>query len=153
RRDVYDLETGQKTRRYETVSTRIDEAKARLRGMDNAVAKGERISDSNATMQQMWDGFKVYRQEKAKPVKPRTADSQDADWKLYIGPRFAPERVRDINDRLVVERFLGGLKRQSGKDKPLNGGTKARVLATLSAVLDLAVKERVIDANACHQIQ
>jgi integrase len=153
RHEVYDPESGTKKRVYETVGTRLDQAKARLAELTTAAAKGERISSVGMTGKEAWEGYKTYRFERAKPVKPRTADSQDDDWRLYIGPRFGPEKIRDVNDPLVVEQFLHGLKRQNGKAQPLSGGTKARVLATLSAVFDHAVKKRAINSNPCHALQ
>lgn len=146
RRDVYDPKTGKRTRNYETVGTRLDQAKARLAEVASAEAKGERVSAIGMSVREAVEGWKSTRD-----IAPRTAEGYDRITRERILPRWGQVRVRDITSMDIAE-WLGTLQRNDTKPGPLSGGSKRLVLAVFSAVLEYAREAGAITTNPAKAI-
>lgn len=118
-----------------------EDAKARLAQVQGKITRGEVVGKSSTTLAQVVEDWQAIR-----TGKPRSIETQDSHIRLYIAPAIGRMKVRDIN-RAVVLKWLAGLKRHDGQEGALSDATKAGVLSTLSAVLDLAVDDDIISVN------
>jgi len=144
RRELYDPTTGKASRNYETCGTRIDKAKARLAEVTTSESRGEQVSTLTMTVQE------AHAIRERLPNRQRTKDGEDADWRLYIGPRWGKTKVRDIRKNDVLA-WITRLQRQDGKSE-FAGGTKVRILNAFSVILNVAIEEGALTVNPVKQL-
>lgn len=147
RRDVYDADTGKRRRAFETVGTRLDQAKARLAEITTADAKGEKVSAIGMRVAEAVDGWRQVRE-----IRPRTVEGYERNLRLYVLPRFGRMRVRDI-DTQDVRAWLNAIQRKDGRPGELAGGTKRLILEVFAVVLDYAVEKGAITVNPARSLK
>ncbi|HZQ82466.1 MAG TPA: tyrosine-type recombinase/integrase [Gaiellaceae bacterium] len=134
---VYEVRLPGAKRVYETVGTRLDEAKARARvawgatNPDPVASVGTRLADV------------VVHWQAHRNMRPRSAETFDAIYRIHIEPRFGSTKVREL-DKFVIQTWLGNLKRRDGRDGELATGTRRLIHATLEMLLRHAVEMGVI---------
>jgi integrase len=124
----------------------FEAAKHRLAEVTGRLSKGEAVRDTSRTVASLIEDWQEVRRG-----KPRTRENQDSHVRLYIRKPLGRLKVRDVT-RAVVLKWLAGLKRHDGQDGPLNDGTRAYILSTLSSILDLAVEDDLISVNPCRAL-
>jgi hypothetical protein len=130
RRDDYDPKTGKSKRVYEVVGTRIDQAKARLAEVTTATNRGERISDPNMTVGELYERY-VETHEISKDM--------DRNLRIHVLPRWRGTKLRDLHHSDIAA-WWPTLKRQNSKPGPLDDDTKRLVVAHFSSFLEYAVE-------------
>jgi integrase len=114
-------------RLYETVGARLDEAKARAREIHGDTTP--RVLRVGITLGEVYDSWVA-----ARDIRPASVRSFDGNYTRHIAPRFGRVKVREI-DAGAIAAWLGGLKRQDGKEGPLASGTRRLILATFTMIL------------------
>src|SRR5205823_5032956 len=85
---VYEVRHPGKARLYETVGTRLDQAKARAREVHGAPVQ---IASVATRLDEAYTDWKRKRN-----VRPHSAASFDGMWRLHIEPTFGHRKVRGI---------------------------------------------------------
>jgi integrase len=134
---VYEVRLPGKQRLYETVGTRLDQAKARAREVH---AGPVQVTSVATTIDQAVEDWRRTRQ-----MRPRSAETLDQQYRSHIQPVLGHRKVRDINPR-EIEAWLNGLRRKDGRDGDLSLATKRLALSTLQIILAHAVEMGVIAA-------
>jgi len=146
RREVYDSETGKSKRVYETVGTRLDQAKARLAEVTTADHQGARLSSLTLTFAEAVKGWRETRQ-----MRPRSIETYDALLRLYIEPRWSGVRLREITKRDYLV-WRNSLKPQNGRTKPLAPKYVGLIQETMAVVLDHAVEIGALHVNPLRRL-
>jgi integrase len=134
---VFEVRHPGKARRYETVGTRLDQAKARARDVHGSPVEVASVATRLDEVVADW--------QRTRQIRPRTAESYDEVWRLHIEPVLGHKKVREIGRR-EMEAWLVSLRRRDGRDGELASGTKRLALAILQLVLAHAVEMGLIGA-------
>jgi integrase len=124
---------------YETVGTRLDEAKARARVAWGS-ANPEPVASIGTRLSEVVEHWRQHR-----TMRPSSASLLDLVYRVHIEPRFGTTRVRDI-DQFAIQTWLGNLERKDGRKGELASGTRRVIYTTMAIILKHAVKMGVIAA-------
>jgi len=134
---VYEVRLPGKKRLYETVGTRLDQAKARAREVH---AGPVQVASVATTIDQAVEDWRRTRQ-----MRPRSAETLDQQYRSHIQPVLSHRKVRDINPR-EIEAWLNSLRRKDGRAGDLSPASKRLALSTLHIILTHAEEMGVIAA-------
>jgi integrase len=134
---VFEVRHPGKARLYEVVGTRLDQAKARVRDVHGAPVEVASVSTRLDEVVADW--------QRTRQLRPRSADSYDALWRLHIEPVLGHRKAREIGKR-EIEAWLNGLRRLDGRPGELASGTRRLCLTTLLIILGHAVEMGVLGA-------
>src|SRR5437870_3224608 len=98
-------------RLYEVVGQQLPAAKARAREVHGGTAP--RVVSVGTTIAEVFADWKAARE-----MRPRSAETFDAVYRLHIEPRFGRKKVREI-DKREIQTWLNGLRRRDGRDGEL----------------------------------
>jgi integrase len=133
--EEYDPKTGKTKRKYETVGTRADQVKARLAEVTTAASRGERVSDPNMTVQQLFEQYS----------STHTLNrDQERNLRIHVLARWNKTKLRDLH-HADLSAWWPTLKTQSGEK--MAESTVGLVLAHFSAMLSYAVEIDKLAAN------
>lgn len=127
-------------RPFEACSS-FESAKSRLADVTGKKARGEIVAQVGTTVATLIEGWRGIR-----TCKPRTCEMQDSNIRIYIEPHWSHMKARDVT-KVGLQEWLLKLKRHDGSNVPLNDGTRALILATLSSILDYGVDAGVLAIN------
>jgi integrase len=116
-------------RSYETVGTRLDQAKARLAEVTTAESRGEQLTDPNMTVKQLIAQFRDTH--KVSADKARAFNRIEERWGL--------DKLRHVQ-HADISAWWPTLKRQDGKEGPLDEDTKRQIVAHFSSLMEYAVE-------------
>ena len=87
----------------------FEDAKARRAEMANKGHRGEFVANTSLTLNDVLEGWRSWR-----TVKPRTAQTYDAQVRIHIAPKFGRSRLRDVTRadfRRAAARWLSPVPR------------------------------------------
>jgi integrase len=138
----FNPETGKWTRKYEPVSTRLDQAKKRRAEVMTAEVRGERIdADAPRKMHELIVRFRA--NHKISPDKDRVLDRIDERW--------GHEKLRNIQWADIAA-WWPTLERLDGREGELDDATKHKILGYFSTLMEYAVEINALSSNPVRAI-
>ena len=142
--------TGERKRKYKTVTGTKKEADQALRRFITALERGEYIEDTNITVSdwlQKW--LEVYIVPTGSPT---TLVGYKGMIRRYIDPRLGHLQVQEMN-ALAVQIWVNKLKVSPSSGEPLTAGTIKHTYHVLRGAMDKAVQAGLIHRSPCAGIQ
>lgn len=142
--------TGERNRKYKTVTGTKKEAEQELRRFINELEHGEYIADNNITVSawmQKW--LEVYA---IPTVSPTTLVSYKGMNRRYIEPMIGHLQVQELN-ALAVQIWVNKLRESPISGKPLSAATIKHTYHVLRGAMDKAVQAGLIHRSPCTGIQ
>ena len=142
--------TGERNRKYKTVTGTKKEAEQELRRFINELEHGEYIADNNITVSawmQKW--LEVYA---IPTVSPTTLVSYKGMNRRYIEPMIGHLQVQELN-ALAVQIWVNKLRESPISGKPLSAATIKHTYHVLRGAMDKAVQAGLIHRSPCAGIQ
>lgn len=142
--------TGERKRKYKTVTGTKKEADQALRRFITELERGEYIEDNNITVSdwlQKW--LEVYI---VPTVSPTTLVGYKGMIRRYIDPLIGHLQVQEMN-ALAVQIWVNKLKVSPSSGEPLTAGTIKHTYHVLRGAMDKAVQAGLIHRSPCTGIQ
>ena len=142
--------TGERKRKYKTVTGTKKEADQALRRFITELERGEYIEDNNITVSdwlQKW--LEVYI---VPTVSPTTLVGYKGMIRRYIDPLIGHLQVQEMN-ALAVQIWVNKLKASPSSGEPLTAGTIKHTYHVLRGAMDKAVQAGLIHRSPCAGIQ
>lgn len=142
--------TGERKRKYKTVTGTKKEADQALRRFITELERGEYIEDNNITVSdwlQKW--LEVYI---VPTVSPTTLVGYKGMIRRYIDPLIGHLQVQEMN-ALAVQIWVNKLKVSPSSGEPLTAGTIKHTYHVLRGAMDKAVQAGLIHRSPCAGIQ
>ena len=142
--------TGERKRKYKTVTGTKKEADQALRRFITELERGEYIEDNNITVSdwlQKW--LEVYI---VPTVSPTTLVGYKGMIRRYIDPLIGHLQVQEMN-ALAVQIWVNKLKVSPISGEPLTAGTIKHTYHVLRGAMDKAVQAGLIHRSPCAGIQ
>ena len=142
--------TGERKRKYKTVTGTKKEADQALRRFITELERGEYIEDNNITVSdwlQKW--LEVYI---VPTVSPTTLVGFKGMIRRYIDPLIGHLQVQEMN-ALAVQIWVNKLKVSPSSGEPLTAGTIKHTYHVLRGAMDKAVQAGLIHRSPCAGIQ
>ncbi len=142
--------TGERKRKYKTVTGTKKEADQALRRFITELERGEYIEDNNITVSdwlQKW--LEVYI---VPTVSPTTLVGYKGMIRRYVDPLIGHLQVQEMN-ALAVQIWVNKLKVSPISGEPLTAGTIKHTYHVLRGAMDKAVQAGLIHRSPCAGIQ
>ena len=142
--------TGERKRKYKTVTGTKKEADQALRRFITELERGEYIEDNNITVSdwlQKW--LEVYI---VPTVSPTTLVGYKGMIRRYIDPLIGHLQIQEMN-ALAVQIWVNKLKVSPSSGEPLTAGTIKHTYHVLRGAMDKAVQAGLIHRSPCTGIQ
>ena len=142
--------TGERKRKYKTVTGTKKEADQALRRFITELERGEYIEDNNITVSdwlQKW--LEVYI---VPTVSPTTLVGYKGMIRRYIDPQIGHLQIQEMN-ALAVQIWVNKLKVSPSSGEPLTAGTIKHTYHVLRGAMDKAVQAGLIHRSPCAGIQ
>lgn len=142
--------TGERKRKYKTVTGTKKEADQALRRFITELERGEYIEDNNITVSdwlQKW--LEVYI---VPTVSPTTLVGYKGMIRRYIDPLIGHLQIQEMN-ALAVQIWVNKLKVSPSSGEPLTAGTIKHTYHVLRGAMDKAVQAGLIHRSPCAGIQ
>lgn len=142
--------TGERKRKYKTVTGTKKEADQALRRFITELERGEYIEDNNITVSdwlQKW--LEVYI---VPTVSPTTLVGYKGMIRRYIDPLIGHLQVQELN-ALAVQIWVNKLRVSPSSGEPLTAGTIKHTYHVLRGAMDKAVQAGLIHRSPCAGIQ
>ena len=142
--------TGERNRKYKTVTGTKKEADQALRRFITELERGEYIEDNNITVSdwlQKW--LEVYI---VPTVSPTTLVGYKGMIRRYIDPLIGHLQIQEMN-ALAVQIWVNKLKVSPSSGEPLTAGTIKHTYHVLRGAMDKAVQAGLIHRSPCAGIQ